>query len=276
MDAIAHKEDYVINSGSLYPENPGTTNISVVLDIDWQQNYDHCCVSSLSIPKTFWVIPVDATIVLTEDKSVANIVVQSGNYNVNSMSLVLSELLTNGSPLGCIYVVSYPDDFIEANKVIFTFTVTGNSGVQPVITTTDRFLASTLGIYPSTEYQFSGDIFRSIKVMNFQAYDELLIKSDMVENRSNLLQEVYTTGNPYNSSIVWHCPDITLYSKKIRKTAGNIYHFSIQTVDGESVDLHGSSWSFVLSIFRFDDTNRMIREYIRYRAELDAQRFPDT
>lgn len=270
MDRIASKEDYIINSGQIYPDDPGRTSLTVTLDIDWQQGYDHCCVTSLSIPKTYYVLPEDAKLTLTEDKSAVDITVPRGNYNVNSMSLVLTTLLTDNSPTSYTYTVTYSDSFTQTDRVTFTITVTNNAGTQPTLTMTDGFLANTLGFYPDVVYEFASDVLESAKVINMQAYDEILIKTDMVENRSNLLQEVYTAGDPYNSSIVWHCPDVNLYAKKMRRTAGNIYHFTIQTVDGGQVDLHGSSWSFVLSIFKFDNLGDLIKRYIQYKATADA------
>lgn len=267
--AAIHKEFYVLNSRNIDPDNPDSTDIQVKLPIDWNKGYDSLYISSLSIPKTYYSLPADAVLVLQEDAKSVNITVSKGNYNIRSLATELAADLTANSPNTLTYTVGFPNSFIERDTAKYTITKT-NGGILATISTDDVYLANMLGIRRSSSYEFN-DNFESPNVLNFQAYDELLIKSNIVKNNSKLVQEVYTAGNPYNSSIIWNCPDIEAFSKEIHPTDTNMYSFQLMTIDGDLLNLNGSSWSIVLVIYKSDKTNQLIRDYIRYRTITHTQ-----
>jgi hypothetical protein len=99
-------------------------------------------------------------------------------------------------------------------------------------------------------------------VVNFQSYDELLICSDIVKNQWGLLQDIYSAGNAYNSSIVWVNSSLELNAKPINPVASNTYTFSLQDISGNLIELNGSEWSFVLCLFKVSDFEHIIKRFI--------------
>ena len=99
-------------------------------------------------------------------------------------------------------------------------------------------------------------------VVNFQSYDELLIVSNMVKNERNLLQEIYSAANPYNSSIVWTNNSLPLNAKRLAPTSSNAYQFALTTEEGDLIDLNGSEWSFVLMFFKSSNIESVVKQFI--------------
>jgi hypothetical protein len=225
------------------------------LDIDQQKNYTHIAVESISIPKTFYTIPTDATLIVNEDGKETIINILKGNYSVRSLQIILNIEFQN---CDYTYVMSHPNASIEVDTAKFTFTVSNNSS-QPIFSTSSKFLAQALGFVQNVEYQFESNILVSVNVVNFQSYAELVLKSNIVENKSQILQAVYTSTTPYNSEISWNCTDLETYAVPIKNNKSNVYSFSLLTEDDDVIDLNGSSFSFVIQIFR-DVNQKQINE----------------
>lgn len=235
-----------------------STNIQVSLNIDVNKKYTHIAVCSLSVPKTFYVLPSDAELIVDENGVLGTVVFQKGNYDsVTFQSYFAGRMASSG--LSWSYGISY-QEVPDIGK--YTFSVSGNAGIQPSFYTENEYLADMMGITKSEDNLFVGDSLTSPNVLDFQAYDALLLKSNVVANKLGLLQEVYTAGNPYNSNIVWVNPNIELHSKHVALNGSNVYSFSLLDADGNLIELNGSHWSMVLCVFRTDDLSRIIKDKI--------------
>ena len=252
MNNITDREYFLVRSSS----NP----VTICLNIDFSRKYDHVAVSSASIPKTFYVLQENCTLTVNENGVIRNVTFMAGNYNVRSFSSIF---VTNLSAVcSYTYTCSYPNPSTDVDTGKFTFTVSGNGGVQPTFSTLDIYLANVLGFAQAVVYPFVGNVLMSTNVINFQSFDELKIISDIVTNKSNLLQEIYINDIPYSSSLCWQNPSLEVNGKPINPLGNNTYTFTLQDSDGGLVALNGNSWSFWLCIFKVNDIDSILKQYI--------------
>ena len=261
MNNITQREYYVIRSSE--------SKISTALNIDLSKDYDHITISSASVPKTYYVLPSDCALEVDEDGKVNTCNFLKGNYNLKSFAVIFKSVVEGVCLFG--YSVNYPLSSTEIDTGKFTFVVDGNFGVQPKMRTSNIYLARVMGIKINVWYTFVSNSLKSVNVVNFQSYDELLIKSNIVKNKENLLQEIYSTGNPYNSSILFQNDNLPLNAKLVNNLTSSEFEFSLQDTDGNLIDLNGSEWSFVICIFKINNIDTIMKRFIEMML-LDSDR----
>ena len=171
MNNIVAQEFYVVSSTS--------PSFQTSFDYDRSQGYTHVVVTSACIPKTYYVLPNDATVTVNQNGQYSFVTMPAGNYNVLSFPGLFATVINNTlgiSPF--VYSVSFANDLTKLQTSKFTYSVTGNNGVQPVFTVNDPYLARVMGFNQGEAYVFAGNSLVSANVINFQSYDELLIKSN--------------------------------------------------------------------------------------------------
>lgn len=244
--------------------------------------YTHIGCLTISIPKTFYNLPQQASIWLTENGNQTQLVFEAGTYQVNSLRVILEQKMNTGL---YTYSVSFPNSYTEVQTGKYTILVGANQD-QPTMRIDDSFLAQMLGFDSGVDYVFSSNSLKSVRVCNFQVHDELLVKSNIVGNQISLLQSVYAAGNEYNDSILFQNPDIYGNSKEIVPLpVGDIYDFYLLDNEGNGVELNGNDWSMVLILYnleekidqhlknilaKIDRLNTNIENYIEYRKKIDS------
>lgn len=223
-----------------------------------RNDFTHVCVSSVSIPKTYYVLPNDCTLIVDENGENVSISMSKGNYNAINLKTAIEALLN--SECKYTYTMSYNE-----RKVKYVWTVTNNDS-QPALYIDDEYLSNILGLPEGTPHVFESNTLESVDVINFQSYDSILIKSNITKNTETILQEIYTTGTPYNTSIVWICPNIELYGKPLSTNSSNTFEFRLLDGNGRLIDLNGSKWSMVLCFYQIVSINNLIRDYILFRV----------
>lgn len=243
----------------------GRGTVSKTFETDLSQ-YTHCCVLTASVPKTYFTLPNDAVLTLSENAVESALTFTAGNYNTNSLRLLLSTALNTAS---YTYAVSFPNIYTEVDTGKYTITVSDNAAVQPTITTSDKYLAQMIGFDVDTVYTFVVDKLTSADTVNFQAYDEIILKSNIVDNDDDLLQEIYSAGYRYGSSILYECQGLDMHSKKIRSFKGSKGTFKFYLVDslGAEISLNGNDWSAVILFYRADNTTDIIKRYIKLELQ---------
>lgn len=226
-------------------------------------DFTHVSVSSLSIPKTFYTLPSDAKIIISENNQPEHVLVFSkGNYTSQTfLSILNNKFATAG--LDYDYVLTYPDLSLEPDTGKYTLTVSNNLGNDVDITIEDEYLSGMLGLDVNTTYTFSSTL-ESDNVISFQVYDKLIIKSNLVANQSALLQDVVSSANPYFSNIVYQNTNLLANAKRIESNVmkNNIFTFTILNSLNKPIDLNGSTWSIVIAFFTIDPVFKVVREYI--------------
>lgn len=226
------------------------------------EEYTHIAVSSLSIPKTFYTLPFDSTLIISENGGPDVVkTFYKGNYTSQSFLSILNTKLSTG--LSYTYILSYPDIDVTPDTGKYTLTVSGNSGNNVTLTINDEYLATMLGLVYNTVYTFSSTL-ESTNVISFQVYDKVIIKSDIVANSSGLLEDVVSSANPYFSSIVYKSPDPLSNAKLIRRSnfSNNNFSFSIMNALNRPIELNGGSWSIVVKLFTIDPVFQIVRDFI--------------
>ena len=239
----------------------GTGRISTILKTDLSK-YTHCVVKTVSIPKTYYTLPSDANLILNEGSGDIQVGFTAGNYNVNSFRLLLQ---TNLNAAGTYtYAVSFPNARTDVDTGHYTITVSNNTS-SITISTDDIYLAQMMGIDPNTTYTSVGNKIESVNVVNFQSYDEIIIRSNIVTSKDQILQEVYSSGTLYNTSIEWEASDILLHQKKLSIGLGvqHTLEFFLTDSNGNEIDLNGNAWSLSIMFFREDNIIPLLKRWMR-------------
>jgi len=256
MNTITNKQFFVVKSSE--------TKFNFILPIDWSVNYEYVCVSSVSIPKTYYALPQDAKMTITVDTVPTTETIPAGNYNPRSLK---NKILEKFSLL--TMTIDYPNAATQTDTNKYTITFTG--ATQASIQCSSIYLAHMLGISAAdltVEGVVDGSdiVWTSPICLDFQSHNAILIKSTMTENSQSILQEVFTNGNPYNTNIVWQCNDLLINAKPLKKVRGNLYDFELVDEENQTMNLNSATFVMTLCVFRTTDLDNIIREYIKLRV----------
>lgn len=262
------KRIYFINT--INKDSGTNEHFSYTLQIPESEGYDRVVLLQASIPNTFYIVQNNYnTFILKEGVVETTITVPPGNYTAKVFALVVSALLTANSPNGWIYTVALPNQMVEASTGMFTYSVTGNSS-QPSIIVTDT-VNEQLGFHINTTNTFVANKLVSATVVNFTAESTLYILSDIVDGRdNNVLQEIYVANTISLSYITYLCVTPDLYSKVLKTNKSNTFQFSLTNEKKQLLDLHGVNMQLTLCLYQSNNTDEIIRKYIRLKLKVDS------
>ena len=260
---------YYINT--LLKDSGTNEDFSYTIKIPSTERYDRVVLLHASIPNTFYLIQegID-TFVLREMGEDITINIPPGNYSAKVFAAVISGILTGASKNGWIYNIALPNQNIQASTGRFTYTVTGNLPEhQPSIICTDK-VNEQLGFQVFSTNQFANGRLDSTTIVNFGSEATMFIRSDIANNGDNdILQEIYS-GNTINLAyITYQCTAPELYSKALKTNQSNTFRFSLTNEKNQLLNLHGVDMLLTLCLYKRDDTNELIRRYIKYKAAGD-------
>jgi len=242
-----------------------TAKISTILKTDLSK-YTHCVVKTVSIPKTYYVLPDNGDLILNEGMSDLTVTFKRGNYNVNSFRLLLQTKLNAAGVF--TYSVSFPNNRVDVDSGHYTIKAIDTGGVPFTIKTSNIYLAQMIGIFPDIVYTSTLDSFESVAVVNFQSYDEILIRSNIVTSQDQILQEVYSSGQLYNTSIEWNSHDVLLDMKKIKHLGINQpLEFFLTDSNGNDVNLNGNYWSMAIMFFKENNIIEAFKRYMKLKIK---------
>ena len=231
----------------------------------------HCVIITCSVPKSFYVIPTDAILTIVENGTPVNYTIKAGNYNVDSLLLILN---TNLKPptTQWTYTTSFPNERIEPQTGLYTFIVSGNGGLQPSYYTDSINLADGLGLKVSTTYLFVGNKLTSTQFLNFQTYDEIILTSNIIKLESGILKTIYNVGlAEYGTSIVSEFNSVVSDSRELNQGWYNTeIEFNLLDANGEKIDLHGNQWSFILVLYKINNFEKASIEYLKAMVKFQS------
>jgi len=252
-----------------------TNNIWVApLDIDFETElYDRITLVQAQIPVSFFTVSSDSNkFILTEGKVSTTISVEVGNYNIVSWQKVIPALLSSNSPNGLTYGCSYVNQFTTPDQGLFTYTV--NSTVIPISLSfiQNNYVYAQFGFYPGTTNSFSGGVLKSSCCVNFQAETSLFIHCSVCDSEStaeysDVLHTIYSADIQPLSNIVFVNPDPLTTSKKLKSRDRNIV-FSLTDENNIPLYLSGGNLLIQVMIFKEDNTNQIIKNYIDMRQKI--------
>lgn len=248
-----------------------TPVITANLKLDRSIPYNLIALSSASIPKTYYSHPEDSILTIVENGAPKLLEFPKGNYSVKTLKTRFDEEAK--AKCAFTYVMSYDSPSLKFDTLKYSFTV--SSALPTSMSCSDIYLAASLGFVAETSYPFVAQALTAPNTYNFQSRDVLLIYSDAVRNQEGLLQEIFTNGEPYSSTITWQNTNQTLNEKRL--TIGrdsDSFTFRLLDKNGALISLNGNFWSIVVVLIESSRTQYAIREVIKYwiskeKLELD-------
>jgi hypothetical protein len=264
----------LVSNGTIYYINSDNRLSGTSSDFYYQiqqppnTNYDRCCVLQMSIPKSYYIVQVNEYFDLTENSSSVNITVPTGNYSRKSFSTVVQSLLNTYSPNGYTYTITYPNSTTTSDTGLYTFTVSGNGGVQPeIIFSTSNDLNSHMGFASGSTNIFVGNTLTSTQVINLQADNCLYLHSDLSTNgNDSVLQEVFANVSADFSSITFQQQCVEGYSKVITSNSSNVYRFYLADENDKALNLNGQNLNITLLLYKKNDLYDMIKQFIKLKT----------
>lgn len=273
---IEQKKIFYINSDNRLSGT--SSNFTYKINTLPTDEFTHCAVLSAIIPKSYYAIRAGRNTFtvwidngFSYDEFPINIPI--GNYNRRSLALTLQNCLNTQISLG-----------VQPFSVSFT---TGNSGADTgkYTFTFDNSLYNTANIY----FEFTNNVYyalgfnknsqiyftynigtdkhilESTNVIDIQAFDQIFIKSDIIDDTegNNVLQDIYSSANdPSFSNIHYELIDLQSCAKKMKDNSNNILHIWITDEQEETIELNGLNIIITLMLFRTSNIWRKLSGFL--------------
>lgn len=236
-------------------------------NIQFPQGFDYThvvCLNAL-IPKSYYLIqdgPLENIFQLKENNTTVTVTVPIGSYLLSAFRTVIGTLLTNASPNGLTYTLTYPVSS-GADTGKWTFTQTNASVVSSLIFNAHFF--EPFGFLANSTNVFSGLTLISTCVIKLQSEDRLLIHSNIVNNpgMDDVLVSINSTTSINYSSIAYTCPAPEFYSHLLSSQNNNTYSFSLTDENGELMQLNGLNLNITLLLYKKDPIFDQIRNFMK-------------
>lgn len=266
-----NKQVYYVNSRDRIS---GTdSNFLIKLNIDGNKEFDRIVILDLSIPKSMYNINSynNTFIVKNEDELDGEriITIPHGNYNRKTFVSTLTNLLNTLQPSGWSYSISYSSSS-QPDTAKFTFTITGNSGIQPSFKfSNNNSLFEIMGFNPNSINSFQSSSLISENVINFNTEGTYYLHSDMCQDQNNILTSIYTGQTEQQSYIIYHNDTPLLNSKIFVNKNADLFNFFLTNEDDLPINLNGLNIVFTLLLYKEDFTNQIISSYIKLKILKD-------
>jgi len=246
------------------------------------QDYDRVVILSATIPKSYYAIEEGFnTFTLTETKLNPDppfdilstdliIEIPAGTYSANQFkdtlpTLMIAESLANG------YAYTYALD-LSTITAKFTYTMSGNSGYQSVITTTSN-VHEQLGFEGDSDNAFVGDALVSTTVIDMSPENNLFIRSSICsggDNNSDILQDIQGSGVPPYGQINYQSTNLEGYSKGLNRSS-DVFRFYISNEDDEGagqriLQLNQKNWTATLLLYKRTTLPQLMKDSIKLNA----------
>lgn len=255
------KQIFYINSRNR--KNGSHNNFSYILNIDPRQDFDRVVLLSASIPKSYYLIRTNKnTFTLEEDSVQVTVTIPPGNYNRNSLRIVLQNQLNLVSPNTWTYSVNIDNVARSFDRGKYIFTVSGNGSIQPKFIFTNNVF-EVLGFDLNSTNTFVANQLISTNVINLTTENTIFVHSDICQNDTgdNILQEVFTSETTTFGYIYWQNNDPKTYAKRYIP-GSNIFQFYLTDEDSNLIDLNGLNINLTIMIYKENNIDLLIRKYI--------------
>lgn len=240
-----------------------TTSNSFDYKINFNDQYQYVVLTTATIPKSYYGLPTDSVLTVALESKSGNasydLSFAKGNYNPISFGNRFTAAMAESK---YEVLVSYPDQLndVDTNK----FTITFNSDTTKItISANSIYLAHMIGIRTTDANIQNNYIWTSPAILDYQSYNKIVIKSDIVKNAQEHLQEIVSANSPYNQSLAYVCPDLNAHFREIHVTNSNIYKFNILDDEGNNIDFNSQEISLTLCFFKTDQISKKIEDVIK-------------
>jgi hypothetical protein len=230
-----------------------STNFQYKLDLPSGNDYNAIACISATIPKTYYTIKQGQNeFVVSEGGPSRFVTFPPGNYSSSTFITICKGLLNAGG-VGWVYDITVGTLPIT-NK--FTWTVTGNAGVQPIFLFNDDRMHEIMGFNQDVAIQFAADSLTSTNVFNIQHTRYITLKSNIAHNVGNhgpdssILATISTQNVPDGNSIIYEMNDILDGQRFIANNGSNNFAFSLYDDHDRILDLNGIDFKFKLVMWK--------------------------
>ena len=249
MSVLANRIFYINSENRI----SGTaSNFSYQLEIPKDQKYDSCCVLAMTIPRSYYLIRNGQnSCTLMVDGTPYVITIPRGNYTaINFQPVLLGQLNSFGVGTFTMSLSTITGKFTygyvgAGTALSFNFAAPSKLGHQmgfPEVSST-AFVAGTL---------------TSTNVLDFISTSTLFLHSDMVMDKTSILQEVYADNSIPFSNLVYNCRDTNMYSKSMQNTQSGVFNFSLCDEHDLEVNLNGQDICITLLVYKKENLSALL------------------
>ena len=240
------------------------TDESFTYNIQFPEGYEYdrvVCLNAL-IPKSYYLIQDGYnTFILKEDNTEIMIIMPIGSYLLKSLQTTIGTLLSQASPNGLLYTVSYPP---SSGPDTGKFTYMQNNGTIVSSLIFNNVLFEPFGFQPNSTNQFTGTTLISTTVLKVQSEDRLLLRSNCVNNgRDDILASINSSTSINYSSITYICPSPEYYARILQTKNNNTYSFTLTDENNIIIPLNGLNLNFTLLFYKKDNIYDLIRNFMK-------------
>ena len=231
-----------------------SSNFSYAIDIPDGAKYDTCCVLSMTIPRSYYLIrPGQNKVILVLAGEEHPFEIPPGNYNADNFSETLLAIL-NGIAGAAAFTITFST---ITGKYTYAYSGLGTASFK--LEDPSR-LGHQLGFGEISENHFVGGTLQSKNVVNFVSTSTLFLHSDMVDDSTDVLQEVYADNSVPFSNLVYNCRAPGMYAKKLRNNTSSLFNFSLCDEHDKEVDLNGHEILLTLILYRKEDLTKTFQK----------------
>ena len=220
-------------------------------------DYNRIILNSAVIPKSFYLIRDGYnTFTLKEGSNLWTISIPIGNYTLSEFIIAIQALLDDHTFIAFTYVMT-----ISKRLGKFTWTISGNSGVQPsFIFTTNVF--EPFGFEKNTTNTAVANVLTSTNIINLNPNEIIYICTDMCNNAENQILEAIPMCNIPDYSYQYYQTTTTHTMKELTNNTNLTFTFQIKDSFHRLLDLNGKNIVFTICCHKDEQemTNELIRE----------------
>jgi hypothetical protein len=210
----------------------------------------------MTIPRSYYLVRKGYNSFVLRINGVAyNITVPPGNYTALNFITLLIPLMN---------AVSSNSFTMVFNTIIgkYTYSYVGTaSSVEFVFVDPDR-IAHQMGFDETSDNLFVANTLQSANVVDFVSTSTLFLHSDIVQDQSSVLQEVYSDNSIPFSNLVYNCKFPAMYSKALRTSTSDTFNFSLTDEHDQEVDLNGHDICITLLLYKKENLTRLLKEVL--------------
>lgn len=250
--SILENRIYYVNSENRVAGTP--SNFTYHIDIPDGSRYDSACILSMTIPRSYYLVRDGQNQVTLTLDGVANLItVPAGNYNALNFATAFIALLNAVS--SNVFTMTF-----SSTTGKYTYGYTGSAVVVSFDLVSPSRLGHQLGFDEVSTNTFVGNSLVSQNVVDFISTSTLFLHSDLVQDQTTILQEIYSDNSLPFSNLVYNCRDPTMYSKDLSTNTSSTFYFSLTDEHNLEVDLNGHDILFTLLLYRKENLTELIKK----------------
>jgi hypothetical protein len=127
-------------------------------------------------------------------------------------------------------------------------------------------ISHQMGFAETSVNNFATGALISSIVVDFISTSTLFLHSDMVEDQTSILQEVYADNSVPFSNLVYNCKFPAMYSKNLRNNTSSVFNFSLVDEHNAEVDLNGHELLLTILLYRKENLTKILKEVLLSKA----------